>query len=87
MKIFTCTGPVDVDMDVVETDHHMCDNCKGKIINAIQERMEELRPFIKHRDRKDPSEEIDNVSFRLLVLSWLFVVNINNNIIVAVVTK
>jgi hypothetical protein len=26
------------------------------------------------------------VSFRLLVLSWLFVVNINNNIIVAVVT-
>jgi hypothetical protein len=28
------------------------------------------------------------VSFRLLVLSWLFVVNINNNIIVAVlVTK
>jgi hypothetical protein len=26
------------------------------------------------------------VSFRLLVLAWLFVVNINNNIIVAVVT-
>jgi hypothetical protein len=26
------------------------------------------------------------VSFRLLVLAWLFVVNINNNVIVAVVT-
>jgi hypothetical protein len=26
------------------------------------------------------------VSFRLLVLGWLFVVNINNNVIVAVVT-
>jgi hypothetical protein len=26
------------------------------------------------------------VSFRLLVLTWLFVENINNNIIVAVVT-
>ena len=53
MKIFTCTGPVDLDMDVVETDHHMCDNCKGKVINAMQERIEESRPFIKHRDRKD----------------------------------
>jgi hypothetical protein len=70
MKIFTCTGPVDIDMDVVETDPHMCDNCKGKVINAIQERMEESRPFIiKHRDKKNPSEEIDDVSFRLLVLS------------------
>jgi hypothetical protein len=69
MKIFTCTGPVDLDMDVVETDHHMCDNCKGKVINAMQERMEESRPFIKHRDRKDQSEEIDDVSFRLLVLA------------------
>jgi hypothetical protein len=69
MKIFTCTGPVDLDMDVVETDRHMCDNCKGKVINTIKERMEESRPFIKHRDRKDPSEEIDDVSFRLLVLS------------------
>ena len=86
MKIFTCTGPVDLDMDLVETDRHMCDNCKGKVINAIQERMEELRPFIKHRDRKYPSEGVDDVSFRLLVLSWLFVVNINNKIIVAVVT-
>ena len=52
MKIFTCTGPVDLDMDVVETDHHMCDNCKGKVINAMQERMEESRPFIKHRDKR-----------------------------------
>ena len=69
MKIFTCIGQVDLDLDVVETDHHMCDNCKGKVISALQERMEELRPFIKHRDRKDPSEEIDDVSFRLLVLS------------------
>ena len=56
-------------MDLVEPDPHMCDNCKGKVINAIQERMEESRPFIKHRDRKDPSEEIDDVSFKLLVLS------------------
>ena len=86
MKIFTCTGPVDLEMEVVETDHDMCDNCKGKVINAMQERIEESRPFIKHRDRKDPSEEIDDVSFRLLVLAWLFVVNINNNVIVAVVT-
>jgi len=86
MKIFTCTGSVDLEMEVVETDHDMCDNCKSKVINAMQERMEESRPFIKHRDRKDPSAEIDDVSFRLLVLAWLFVVNINNNIIVAVVT-
>jgi len=68
MKIFTCTGPVDLEMEVVETDPHMCDNCKCKVINAMQERQEESRPFIKHRDRKDPSEEIDDVSFRLLVL-------------------
>jgi hypothetical protein len=69
MKIFTCTGPVDIDMYVVETDPHMCDNCKGKVINAIQERMKESRPFIKYRDRKNTSEEIDDVSFGLLVLS------------------
>lgn len=69
MKIFTCTGQVDLEMEVVETDHDMCDNCKSKVINAMQERMEESRPFIKHRDRKDPSEEIDDVSFRLLVLA------------------
>jgi hypothetical protein len=69
MKIFTCTGSVDIDMDVVETDPHMCDNCKGKVINAIQERMKESRPFIKYRDRKNTSEEIDDVSFGLLVLS------------------
>jgi hypothetical protein len=69
MKIFTCTGLVDLDLDVVETDPHMCDNCKGKVINAMQERMEESRPFIKHRNRKDPSKEIDDVSFRLLVLA------------------
>ena len=68
MKIFTCTGPVDLEMEVVETDHDMCDNCKSKVINAMQERIEELRPFIKYRDRKDPSEEINDVSFRLLVL-------------------
>jgi hypothetical protein len=41
MKIFTCTGPVDLDMDLVETDPHMCDNCKCKVINAMQERIEE----------------------------------------------
>jgi hypothetical protein len=69
MKIFTCTGSVDLEMEVVETDHDMCDNCKSKVINAMQERIEESRPFIKHRDRKDPSEEIDDVSFRLLVLA------------------
>ena len=69
MKIFTCTGPVDLDMDVVEIDPQMCDNCKGKVINTMQERLEESRSFIKHIDRKDPSEEIDDVSFRLLVLS------------------
>jgi hypothetical protein len=69
MKIFTCTGSVDLEMEVVETDHDMCDNCKSKVINAMQERLEESRPFIKHRDRKDPSEEIDDVSFRLLVLA------------------
>ena len=69
MKIFTCTGPVDLEMEVVETDYHMCDNCKSKVINAMQERLEESRPFIKYRDRKDPSEEIDDVSFRLLVLA------------------
>ena len=68
MKIFTCTGAVDLEMEVVETDHDMCDNCKSRVINAMQERMEESRPFIKHRDRKDLSEEIDDVSFRLLVL-------------------
>jgi hypothetical protein len=68
MKIFTCTGSVDLDMDVVETDRHMCDNCKGKVINAMQERIEESRPFIKYRDRKNTMEEIDDVSFRLLVL-------------------
>jgi transposase len=69
MKIFTCTGPVDLEREVVETDHDMCDNCKSKVINAMQERIEESRPFIKYRDRKDPSEEIDDVSFRLLVLA------------------
>ena len=69
MKIFTCTGSVDLEMEVVETDRDMCDNCKSKVINAMQERIEESRPFIKHRDRKDPSEEIDDVSFRLLVLA------------------
>ena len=69
MKIFTCTGPVDLEIEVVETDHDMCNNCKGKVINAMQERIEESRPFIKYRDRKDPSEEIDDVSFRLLVLA------------------
>ena len=69
MKIFTCTGSVDLDMDVVETDRHMCDNCKGKVINAMQERMEEFRPFIKYRDRKNTMEEIDDVSFKLLVLA------------------
>ena len=69
MKIFTCTGSVDLEMEVVETDHDMCNNCKSKVINAMQERIEESRPFIKHRDRKDPSEEIDDVSFRLLVLA------------------
>ena len=53
MKIFTCTGPVDLEMEVVETDHDMCDNCKCKVINAMQERIEESRPFIKHRDRKN----------------------------------
>jgi hypothetical protein len=41
MKIFTCTGPVDLDMDLVETDPHMCDNCKCKVINAMQERIED----------------------------------------------
>ena len=69
MKIFTCISPVDLDMDIVETYPHMCDNCKCKVINAMQERIEESRPFIKHRDRKDSSEEIDDVSFRLLVLA------------------
>jgi len=68
MKIFTCTGSVDLEMEVVETDHDMCDNCKCKVINAMQERIEESRPFIKYRDRKNTSEEIDDVSFRLLVL-------------------
>ena len=69
MKIFTCTGSVDLEMEVVETDHDMCNNCKSRVINAMQEIMEESRPFIKHRDRKDPSEDIDDVSFRLLVLA------------------
>jgi hypothetical protein len=69
MKIFTCTGSVDLEMEVVETDHDMCDNCKSKVINAMQERIEESRPFIKYRDTKDPSEEIDDVTFRLLVLA------------------
>jgi hypothetical protein len=69
MKIFTCTGPVDLEMEVVETDHDMCNNCKGKVINAMQERLEESRPFIQHRDRKNPLEKIDDVSFRLLVLA------------------
>jgi hypothetical protein len=70
MKIFTCTGSVDLEMEVVETDHDMCNNCKSRVINAMQERMEESRPFIKHRDRKDPSsKEIDDVSFKLLVLA------------------
>ena len=68
MKIFTCTGQVDLEMEVVETDHDMCDNCKSRVINAMQERIEESRPFIKHMDRKGTSEEIDDVSFRLLVL-------------------
>ena len=69
MKIFTCTGQVDLEMEVVETDHDMCDNCKSRVINAMQERLEKSRPFIKHRDRKDPSDAIDDVSFRLLVLA------------------
>ncbi len=69
MKIFTCTGPVDLEMEVIETDHDMCDHCKSRVINAMQERIEESRPFIKYRDRKDPSEEIDDVSFKLLVLA------------------
>ena len=69
MKIFTCTGSVDLEMEIVETDHDMCDHCKSRVINAMQERIEESRPFIKYRDRKDPSEEIDDVSFKLLVLA------------------
>jgi 2-hydroxy-3-keto-5-methylthiopentenyl-1-phosphate phosphatase len=69
MKIFTCTGSVDLEMEVIETDHDMCDHCKSRVINAMQERIEESRPFIKYRDRKDPSEEIDDVSFKLLVLA------------------
>ena len=69
MKIFTCSGSVDLQMEVVETDHDMCDNCKCKVINAMQERLEESRPFIKYRDRKNSSEKIDDVSFRLLVLA------------------
>jgi len=69
MKIFTCTGAVDLEMEVVETHHDMCDNCKCKVINAMQERLEESRPFIKYRDRKNPSEKIDEVYFRLLVLA------------------
>ena len=69
MKIFTCTGSVDLEMEVIETDHDMCDHCKSRVINAMQERIEESRPFIKYRDRKNPSEKIDDVSFRLLVLA------------------
>jgi hypothetical protein len=69
MKIFTCTGSVDLEMEVIETDHDMCDLCKSRVINAMQERLEESRLFIKYRDRKDPSEEIDDVSFKLLVLA------------------
>jgi 2-hydroxy-3-keto-5-methylthiopentenyl-1-phosphate phosphatase len=69
MKISTCTGSVDLEMEVIETDHDMCDHCKSRVINAMQERIEESRPFIKYRDRKDPSEEIDDVSFKLLVLA------------------
>ena len=69
MKIFTRTGSVDLEMEVIETDHDMCDHCKSRVINAMQERIEESRPFIKYRDRKDPSEEIDDVSFKLLVLA------------------
>ena len=69
MKIFTCTGSVDLEMEVIETDHDMCDHCKSRVINAMQERIEESRTFIKYRDRKDPSEEIDDVSFKLLVLA------------------
>ena len=69
MKIFTCTGSVDLEMEVIETDHDMCDHCKSRVINAMQERIEESRPFIRYRDRKDPSEEIDDVSFKLLVLA------------------
>ena len=68
MKIFTCTGAVDLEMEVVETHHDMCDNCKCKVINAMQERLEESRPFIRYRETKNPSEKIDDVSFRLLVL-------------------
>jgi hypothetical protein len=68
MKIFTCTGSVDLEMEVIETDHDMCDHCKSRVINAMQERLEESRPFIRYRDRKNPSEKIDDVSFRLLVL-------------------
>ena len=67
MKIFTCTGAVDLEIEVVETHHDMCDNCKCKVINAMQERLEESRPFIKYRDMRNPSEKIDDVSFRLLV--------------------
>ena len=68
MKIFTCTGSVDLEMEVIETDHDMCDHCKSRVINAMQERLEESRPFIKYRERKNTSEKIDDVSFRLLVL-------------------
>ena len=39
MKIFTCNGAVDLEMEVVETHHDMCDNCKCKVINAMQERI------------------------------------------------
>ena len=47
MKIFTCTGAVDLEMEVVETPRDMCDHCKCIVINAMQERLEESRPFIK----------------------------------------
>ena len=46
MKIFTCTGSVDLDMEVVETDHDMCNNCKSRVINAMQEKNSDLSSSI-----------------------------------------
>ena len=61
MKIFTCTGPVDLDEQVITADPNMCDNCKCLVINELQERSNRLY-------RKEPPSESKEFDLQMLVM-------------------
>ena len=64
MKIFTCTGPVDLDEQVITADPNMCDNCKCLVINEMKERA----PFFTF-DKKTPPTESKEFDLQMLVMS------------------